>query len=111
MKKHLIFVPILLVVGILLGLLKTTGMTAHILISIVGVIALAAYTVTTKKDWKIPALEIAMRALYGAALLSGIVLKIKYIAVLGILHKVCAVAFMVALIAVFVEKWITKKGN
>ena len=34
MKKDLIFAPILLVVGVLLGLLKLTGMTAHIVISI-----------------------------------------------------------------------------
>ena len=30
MKKDLIFAPVLLVIGVLLGLLKVTGMTAHI---------------------------------------------------------------------------------
>lgn len=34
-------------------------------------VALVAYTITTKKDWKIPALEIIMRALYEIALISG----------------------------------------
>ena len=111
MKKHIIFASVLLVVAVLLGLLKTTGMTAHIIISIVGAIALVAYTVTTKKDWNIPALEIAMRASYGVALLSGILLKIKYIAVVGILHKIFAAAFIVALIAVFIEKFIAKKSK
>ena len=111
MKKDLIFAPILLIIGVLLGLLKVTGMTAHIVISAVGVIALIAYTVLTKKDWKIPALEIGLRAFYGLALISGIVLKIKYIAFLGIIHKIFAVLFVVALIVLFVQKLITKKNK
>lgn len=111
MKKDLIFAPILLIIGVLLGLLKVTGMTAHIVISAVGVIALIAYTVLTKKDWKIPALEIGMRAFYGLALISGIVLKIKYIAFLGIIHKIFAVLFVVALVVLFVQKLITKKNK
>ena len=62
MKKDLIFAPAMLAVGILLFLLKTTGMTAHIIISVVGVLILVAYTILTKKEWKIPAFEVAMRA-------------------------------------------------
>ena len=109
MKKDFIFAPLLLVVGILLGLLKVTGMAAHIAISILGVCVLVAYTVVTKKEWKIPALEIGMRLSYGIALISGIVLKIKYIAILGILHKIFAILFVVALIVLFVQKIISKK--
>ena len=111
MKKDLIFAPILLVVGVLLGLLKVTGMTAHIVISVVGIIALVAYTVLTKKSWKIPALEIGMRASYGIALISGIVLKIKYIAIMGMFHKIFAIVFIVALVVVFVHKLIVKKNK
>ena len=110
MKKDLIFAPILLVIGVLLGLLKLTGMTGHIIISVIGVAVLIAYTVTTKKSWKIPALEIGMRASYGVALITGIILKIKYIAVLGIVHKIFAVLFIVALIVLFVQKLISKKS-
>ena len=110
MKKDLIFAPILLVIGILLGLLKVTGMPIHIAISVVGVAVLIAYTVMTKKAWKIPALEIGMRASYGIALLSGIVLKIKYIAIIGVFHKIFAVLFIVALIVLFVQKLISKKN-
>ena len=109
MKKDLIFAPILLVVGIALGLLKATGMTAHIIISFVGVGVLIAYTVALKKEWKIPALEIAMRVSYGLALISGIVLKINYVAFLGILHKVFAIVFLVALIVIFTQKILAKK--
>ena len=64
MKKDLIFAPVLLVIAALLGLLKVTGMTAHIAISVVGVLVLVVYAVTTKKEWKLPALEVIMRVFY-----------------------------------------------
>ena len=111
MKKDLIFAPVMLVVGVLLGLLKVTGMTAHIAISVVGVAVLIAYTVLTKKTWKILPLEIGMRLSYGIALITGIILKIKYIAIIGILHKIFAALFLVALIVLFVQKLIAKKKN
>ena len=104
MKKDLFFAPILLVIGVLLGLFKVTGMTAHIILSVVGIIALVAYTVLTKKDWKIPALEIGMRVAYGVALLTGIALKIKYVALIGVFHKIFAALFVVALVVIFVHK-------
>jgi hypothetical protein len=50
-----------------------------------------------------------MRVSYGLALISGIVLKIKYIAIIGIFHKIFAVLFVVALIVLFVHKLIVKK--
>lgn len=110
MKKDLIFAPILLAVGVLLFLLRATGMTAHIAISVVGVVVLAAYTVLTKKEWTIPALEIIMRACYGIALITGIVIKlVRGIAVLTIIHKVSAVLFMALIIALLVCKVATSK--
>ena len=111
MKKDLIFAPILLVVGVLLFLLSATGMPAHIAISAVGAVALVGYTVLTKKEWKIPALEIIMRAFYGIALISGIVLKIQSISALAIVHKAAAALFVVALVILFVHKLIAKKSN
>lgn len=111
MKKDLIFAPIMLAVGVLLCLLRATGMTAHIIISVVGVVALAGYTALTVKEWKIPALEIGMRASYGIALISGIVLKIKYVKFLGIAHKIFAIIFVIALIVAFVQKMIAKKND
>lgn len=109
MKKDLIFAPILLVIGVLLFLLKLTQMPVHIAVSVVGVVVLIAYTVATKKEWKIPALEILMRLMYGLALISGIVIKISYIAALAIAHKVFAALFVVLLIALFVQKLVAKK--
>ena len=105
MKKDLIFAPILLAIGVLLGLLKVTGLAAHIAISLVGVALLVVYAVLTKKEWKIPALEIAMRACYGVALITGIVImKAAGVVVLAVMHKIFAAAFVVLLAALFVQK-------
>ena len=110
MKKDLIFAPIMLVIGILLLLLRATGMTAHIAISVLGVLFLIAYTVLTKKDWKIPALEILMRAFYGIALITGIVImNVHGIIVLAIIHKVSAVLFMALIIVLLTHKAVMNK--
>ena len=110
MKKDLIFTPALLVIGILLFLLKATGMTAHIVISVIGVLILIAYTVLTKKEWKVPALEIIMRAFYGSALISGIViLNVHGIVALAVIHKISAVLFLALLVALLVYKVISNK--
>lgn len=112
MKKDLIFTPAMLVIGVLLFLLKATGMKAHIAISVVGVLALVAYTVLTKKEWKIPALEIIMRAFYGIALISGaLIMNFHGISVLGIIHKISAVLFMALLIALITYKLASSKKN
>ena len=97
MKKDLIFAPLTLVIGALLFLLRATGMAAHVAISIVGVALLVVYAVLTKKEWKLPALEIAMRAAYGLALISGIVIKISYVFAVAIAHKILAALFVVLL--------------
>ena len=112
MKKDLIFAPIMLLFGVLLFLLRLTGMPVHIMLSVAGILVLASYTILTKKDWKIPALEIGMRAMYGLALISGVVIKINYIIALSIIHKLFAALFVLALIALFVYKLITEnKGK
>ena len=110
MKKDLIFTPALLIVGIVLFLLKATGMAAHIAVSVIGVLLLVAYAVLTKKEWKIPALEIAMRVFYGIALISGIVImNVTGVAALAILHKIFAALFVVLLVVLFVHKLIAAK--
>ena len=110
MKKDLIFAPIMILVGAALFLLRFTGMAAHIAISVVGVLVLAVYTSLTKKEWKIPALEIIMRAFYGIALITGIVVNAIDIAAVAIVHKACAVLFVVLLLVLFVKKLIANKG-
>ena len=110
MKKDLVFAPIMVLVGAALFLLGFTGMTAHIVISIVGVLVLAAYTVATKKDWRIPALEIIMRAFYGVALISGVVImNIQGIVALAIIHKVSAALFLALLVILLAYKAFSNK--
>ena len=112
MKKDVIFAPAMLLIGIALFLLRATGMTAHIAISVVGILVLAAYTVATKKEWKIPALEILMRVCYGIALITGIVImNVRGIAVLAVVHKASAGLFVLLLAVLFVHKMRADTGK
>ena len=107
----MIFTPALLLIGIGLFLLKATGMAAHIIIAIVGILVLGVYTAATRKNWKIPALEILMRACYGIALITGVVLmNVAGIAALAIVHKATAALFVVLLVVLFVLKLRAKKA-
>lgn len=109
MKKDMIFAPVMLVIGILLFLLRFTGMPAHIAISVVGILVLAVYTSATKKEWKIPALEILMRVFYGVALITGAVVLATDIAAIAIVHKICSSLFVVLLLVLFVKKLAARK--
>ena len=110
MKKDLIFTPAMLIIGALLFLLRATGMTAHIAISAIGVAVLIVYAVLTKKEWKIPALEVIMRAFYGIALITGIIImNVHGIVALAIIHKISAVLFMALIIVLFTHKAVTNK--
>lgn len=110
MKKDWIFTPILSVIGILLFLLKQTGLNVHIAISLLGLVVLIAYAITTKKEWKIPALEVMMRAFYGIALITGVVvMNVAGVAAVVIIHKVSAILFCLLLIGLFVHKLVTAK--
>ena len=105
MKKDTVFSALLLVVGVLLFLLKATGMTAHIILSVIGLVLLVVYAVMTKKDWKKPALEILMRVLYAIALITGVVvMNVAGVAFLAVVHKVCAALFVVLLVVLYVLK-------
>ena len=112
MKKDLIFAPVMLLVGAALFLLRFTGMSAHIAISVIGILVLAAYTVATKKEWKIPVLEIIMRAFYGIALITGIVImNVNGIVALAIIHKVSAILFLFLMIILLaVKAFLNKKA-
>lgn len=112
MKKDLIFSPVLLLVAAALFLFDLTGAAAHIAISVLGVLVLAVYTSATRREWKIPALEILMRAFYGIALITGIVvMNVEGIAAVAIVHKVCAALFVALLVVLFVIKLVTKKKS
>jgi phosphatidylserine synthase len=110
MKKDLIFTPVMIAIAILLGMYSVMGMPAHIAISVIGILVLAVYTSLTKKEWKIPALEIVMRAFYGIALITGaVVMNLEEVLALQIAHKASAVVFVVLLVVLFVHKLIVRK--
>ena len=112
MKKDLIFAPALLLLGAALFFLRYTGMPIHIAISVVGILVLAAYTLLTKKEWKLPVLEIIMRAFYGIALITGIVvMNVEGIVALAIIHKISAVLFMALIIVLLSYKLAINKKN
>ena len=105
LKKTLVFSALILIIGILLCLLKVTGMPAHIALAVAGLVLLVAHTVMTKKQWQVPALEILTRVCYGIALITGVVLmKVSGVAALAVVHKIGAAAFGVLFIVLFVLK-------
>ena len=110
MKKDLFFSLPLILIAVLLFLLRMTGMTAHIIVSVIGLALLIVYTIVTKKGWKLPAFEIVMRVFYGVALVSGIILmNVHSIVALSIVHKVCAALFVVLLVVLLIHKAKSRK--
>ena len=109
MKKKLLFLIPMIIVAVLLFMLRATGMTAHIAVSVVGLVLLIAYTVATKKEWTNFALEILQRVCYGIALITGVVLmNVHGIAAISIIHKISAVLFVILLADVEIHKAIKK---
>lgn len=109
MKKKLLFLIPMIIVAVLLFMLRATGMTAHIAVSVVGLVILVAYAIATKKEWKCPALEILHRVCYAIALITGVVLmNVHGIAAISIIHKISAVLFVILLADVEIHKAIKK---
>ena len=109
MKKNILFLIPMLLVVVALFLLRATGMTAHIAVSVVGLVLLIAYTVATKKEWKIPALEIILRVCYAIALITGaLLMNIHGVIALSIVHKIGAVLFVILLVVTEIHKSIKK---
>ena len=103
--KNKVFFFLMLAVSILLFLLRVTGMTAHIALSVAGIAALVAFAVISKKDWTKPALEILMRVMYLVAIVTGgILMKVHGIAPLGMVHKIGAALFLVLLLVLYIPK-------
>lgn len=102
-KLNLIsFIAILLsIVG--LAMLKVTGMTGHIVISIVALAIMVVCAVKGRKSWKLPALEIAYRAAYLVALITGIVMiKANVFGAVSVAHKIAAALFAVLYVVNFI---------
>lgn len=76
------------------------------LLRLIGLAVMIPLTRKTKSDWKIPALEIIMRAMYLVAIVSGgMLMKLHGIAALGSVHKISAVAFLALLLVLYIPKW------
>ena len=104
--KKLNLVSFIAILAAFLGLvlLRVTGMTGHIVISLVALAIMLYCTFATKKNWKVPGLEIGYRGLYFIALATGFVMVIAKIGgVISIVHKVAAALFLVAYVVNFVK--------
>ena len=109
MKKNISFLIPMLLVVVALFLLRATGLTAHIVVSVIGLVLLVSYTIATKKEWRNPALEIAMRVFYAIALITGVVLmNVHGVAAVSMIHKVSAVLFVIFLADTQIHKAIKK---
>ena len=105
MNKNRFFLISMLAVSILLFLLRMTGLTAHIIVSVIGLAIMIPLTLKTKSEWKKPALEILMRAMYLVAIVTGgMLMKLHGVAALGIVHKLGAALFIVLLLALYIPK-------
>ena len=106
MNKNRVFLISMAVISVLLFLLRMTGMTAHLIVSVVGLAIMIPLTIATRKQWKIPALEVIMRIMYFVAIITGgVMMKVHGIAVLGVVHKLGAILFVVLLLALYIPKW------
>ena len=109
MKKNLLFIIPMIIVAVLLFMLRATGMGVHIAVSVVGIILLVAYALATKKEWKIPALEVLERVFYAVALITGVVLmNVHGVAAVSVIHKISAVLFVVLFAIAEIHKVVKK---
>ena len=106
MNKNRIFLISMVLVSVLLFMLRMTGLGAHIIVSVAGLAVMIPLTLQTRKEWKIPALEVIMRAMYLVAVITGgMLMKLQGIAALGIVHKIGAALFAVLLLVLYIPKW------
>ena len=74
-------------------------------ISVLGLAIMIPITVMTRKEWKIPSLEVIMRVMYLVAIVTGgVLMKVHGVAALGIVHKIAAAAFVVLLMVLYIPK-------
>ena len=105
MNKNRFFLLSMIVVSLLLFLLRMTGLTAHIIVSVLGLAIMIPISLKTKSEWTKPALEIIMRAMYLIAIVTGgVLMKVHGVAALGIAHKIGAALFVILLLALYIPK-------
>lgn len=105
--KKLDLISFIAIVAATIGLamLRVTGLTGHIVISVIALAIMVACVVLGRKDWKNPPLEIAYRAFYLVTLITGIVMVAGGVsAVVSIVHKVACGLFAVVFVVNFIKK-------
>ena len=106
MNKNRFFLISMIVVSVLLAILRVTGLTAHIIVSVLGLVIMIPLTIATRKAWKIPALEVIMRVMYLIAIVTGgVLMKVHGIPAINIIHKIGAAMFMILLLVLYIPKW------
>jgi hypothetical protein len=109
MKKKLLFLIPMIIVTVLLFMFRTLGFKVHIAMSVIGLLLLISYTIATKKEWRVPALEIFQRAFYAIALITGaILMNVHGIFTISVIHKISAVLFVIFLVVTEMHKAIKK---
>ena len=109
MNKNRIFLISMVAVSLLLFLFRMTGLTTHIVISVLGLAIMVPFTLKTRKEWKIPALEVIMRVMYlGAIITGGVLMNVHTVAALGIVHKIFSALFIILLLVLYIPKWNNK---
>ena len=97
MNKNCSFLISMIVVSLLLC--RMTDLAVHIAISVSGLVIMIPFTLKTRKEWKIPALEMIMRVMYFVAIVTGgMLMKIHGVAALDMVHKISAALFAVLLV-------------
>ena len=105
MKKNCLFLIAMVVVSLLLFLLRMTGLTVHMIVSILGLAVMIPFTLKTKSTWSKTPLEILMRVMYLVAIVTGgALMKVHGLALLGVVHKIGAVLFLVLLLVLYIPK-------
>ena len=105
MNKNKFFLISMIIVSLLLFLLRMTGLTAHIAVSVLGLVVMIPFTLKTRQEWNTPALEVLMRVMYLAAIITGgALMKVHGIAALGLVHKISAALFVVLLFVLSIPK-------
>lgn len=105
MKKNRFFLIFMIIVSLLLLLAQVTGMTAHIMIALWGLLIMIVFTLKTKNEWNNASLELLMRFVYISELITGAALmRVPNVANLSMLHKACAALFIFLLLVLYIPK-------
>ena len=104
MKMNRFFLFSMIAVSLLLFVL-TSDMTAHIVVSVLGLVIMILFTLKTKGEWTNTSLESLMRIVYLSNMISGAArMQVPGVSTLDMLHKACAVLFLFLLLVLYIPK-------